>query len=365
MKTGLTLPELAERIRADRDDKEDLIADTRATRLILLDPETSQEEDGETQMPRPRVSLALGDDRRFDPTPLFHRQMGSFLKIPAKYYDRMLQEDPELLATNTNRWLGRVEDRRMVRCLRGNARAYLSNRYRRLDNWDVAESVLPVLSEIPEIRVESANVTETRMYIKAVFPRVQAEVKPGDVVQAGVTISNSEVGFASTSVQPLIYRLVCSNGMVVNDAAARRYHIGKNTGGEGEDVYALFSDETLKQDDKAFLMKLEDTVRGILNEEKFGAIVRRMQEASEHKIEKSPVEAVELLSNQFQLQNKEKESVLTHLLQGNDLSKWGMVNAVTRASQDVEDYDRASELERFGGQVLDMSAANWKTVALN
>ena len=38
---------------------------------------------------------------------------------------------------------------------------------------------------------------------------------------------------------------------------------------------------------------------------------------------------------------------------GNDLSHDGLVNAVTRASQDIEDYNRATELERIGGVLLE------------
>ena len=77
--------------------------------------------------------------------------------------------------------------------------------------------------------MKAAKSPKAAMYIKAVNPRLQAEVSPGDIVQAGVIISNSEVGLGSVSIQPLIYRLVCSNGMVVNEAAARRNHVGRVT----------------------------------------------------------------------------------------------------------------------------------------
>ena len=50
------------------------------------------------------------------------------------------------------------------------------------------------------------------------------DVVPGDTVQGGVIISNSEVGLGAVSVQPLLYRLVCTNGMVVNDLGERRTH---------------------------------------------------------------------------------------------------------------------------------------------
>lgn len=46
-------------------------------------------------------------------------------------------------------------------------------------------------------------------------------------------------------------------------------------------------------------------------------------------------------------------SILRHFIMGNDFSHFGLVNAVTRSSQDVADYNRATELERIGGTLLD------------
>ena len=40
----------------------------------------------------------------------------------------------------------------------------------------------------------SAEITERKFYLKAITPCLQAELKPGNVVQAGVVICNSEVG---------------------------------------------------------------------------------------------------------------------------------------------------------------------------
>ncbi len=35
----------------------------------------------------------------------------------------------------------------------------------------------------------------------------------------------------------------------------------------------------------------------------------------------------------------------------------------TRTSQDVESYDRASELEQLGGQILELAPSQWRTIA--
>jgi hypothetical protein len=104
----------------------------------------------------------------------------------------------------------------MLRTLDGSMRAFLSDRYRRLDNYDLASAVLPVLKEMGEgLKIVSTELTESKMYIKVINERLELEVKQGDVVQAGMVISNSEVGMGSLKVEPLIYRLICTNGCAV------------------------------------------------------------------------------------------------------------------------------------------------------
>jgi hypothetical protein len=58
--------------------------------------------------------------------------------------------------------------------------------------------------------------------------------------------------------------------------------------------------------------------------------------------------------------DEEKGSVISHLISGADLSCYGLSNAITRASQDVRDYDRATEM---GGQVIELSGREWQSIA--
>jgi len=250
----------------------------------------------------------------------------------------------------------------MVRTLDGQARAFLSDRYRRLDNYDLASSVLPVLGEMGDgIQIISAQMTETRMYIKVINKRLELEVQKGDVVQAGMVLSNSEVGLGALKVEPLVYRLVCLNGLISADHAQKKYHVGRLAA--DEDAYELFSDETLKADDRAFFLKVQDTVRAAVDMTKFSRIVERMKEAREERIEGDPVKAVEVVAKEFGYSNEERSGILQHLIMGGDLSAYGMLNAITRTSQDVEDYDRATELERDGSRILTLPASSWRAVA--
>ena len=292
--------------------------------------------------------------------PLAHGQIASRLKIPKRYYDRLLADHPQLLDLNVNGLFQSEPERRMVRTLDGRARAFLSDRYRRRDNFELAQAVFPVLKQIPDAQVLSCNLTDTRMYIKVVSPRLQADVKVGDTVQAGVSIENSEVGLGALVVRPLIFRLICLNGMV-SDAATRHYHVGKQV--DADENYEVYSDETLRLDDQAFFAKVGDTVQAAVTEARFQEIVASMRETTETAPMKNPIEGVKVLANRYSLTEGEEQGILTHLISEGDLSLYGALNAVTRASQDVEDYDRASEMEKLGGTMLTMAASDWREVA--
>ena len=96
------------------------------------------------------VHTNSGAQEVFGTTDLFHRQIGSTLGIPAKYYDQMRKLKPDLLAENVNAWFADREQSYMIRSMDyGNgrmARALLSDRYRRIDNMEIASAVLPLYS---------------------------------------------------------------------------------------------------------------------------------------------------------------------------------------------------------------------------
>ncbi len=350
MKTGKTLVELATELQRRADAKTDFVANTEN---LYIEP------DGRTL----EVSPDRGDKVSYPVTSHTARQIATWAGVPAKYADKMREFAPDLLAINFNHWLHQTPARRMIRTLDGSARAFLSDRYRRIDNEDVAEAALPVLMESQDIRIKSCEVTESRLYLKAVFPRLEAEVKVGDPVQAGVLISNSEIGLGALSVQPLVFRLVCSNGMVQNDSGLSRYHVGRRVDGDGKDVAQLFKDDTIKADDTALMLKLRDVIRASACEAQFGELVSRMREATKGPQIQAAQPAVEILGKTLGLQQREKHSVLENLIRGGDYSRWGALNAVTSIANDTEDYDRASELESLGGSVLDLPASQWKQVA--
>ena len=387
MKQGKSLPEVLAELQRQNGLKRDYIAPATAFKL---------ENDGETFV----LSHNDGKRENFDMTDLFHRQIGSTLEIPAKYYDAMRKQKPELLAQNVNAWFGDREQSYMVRSMSyevneinsgheqhgqhefaegttgagigagttgtanirktaGVARALLSDRYRRIDNTEIAAAVLPLFAGQDGMEVASSAVTPTRMYLKILNHRLEQEVVPGDIVQAGVVISNSEVGLGAVSVQPLVYRLVCSNGLIVNDFGERKTHIGR-TVETVEDTFHIYSSDTLEAENKAFMLKLRDATLAAIEETRFSMIVDKLRDSTEAKITGHVSDVVELTSKAYGLNQGEQESILDYLIAGGDLSLYGLSNAVTRASQDVESYDRATTLESIGWQVVTMSPSQWR-----
>lgn len=352
MKTGRTIAEMSREILRQSQAKEDYLINTSHLQMGAWDND-----------PLLRV---LDEDGNDLVEPLMiqqtaHQQLGTYLNIPRKYYERMQSEDPELLAYNVNHWLHKNPEQRMIRTIDGRARAFLSNRYRRIDNLDIARVTLPIIGEMQDARYESCQLTDDFMYIKVVNPRLTAEVVPGDIVQSGVVISNSETGLGAVSVQPLIYRLVCSNGMVVNAAGTRRTHIGRVT--STEENFALYSQQTIEADDRAFVMKLQDTVRAAVNEAQFAKVIEQMREANDVKLDTSNIpDIIKMTSSSFGLSEDEGKGVLQHLIEDANYTLYGLSNAVTRFSQDVESYDRASKLEEIGYSVLTMSPELFRTI---
>jgi len=296
-------------------------------------------------------------------TRTFHNQAAEKLGIPIRYYNRMLEKKPVLLAENVNRWLHDNDFTRhfTLRTFQeegGNtARALLSDRYRIVDHLEVSDTVLGMLADMEGLELSSAGLTEDRLYYKYVFPRVEGEIRKGDIVQAGFVVTNSETGLGACSILPMIFRLVCTNGMVVNVATEgfRKFHIGKHRSLENDiNVYAGEGDSIL------LTAKINDFITTRLNEDGFRAYFDTMASAAQAKAEADPKTLLERTAKKFSLTESESELVLGHYGNDADMTLYGLSNAITRASQDVADYGRASELEALGWTVLNMGKGLWK-----
>lgn len=170
MKQGKSLTDLGRELQRQRNNRQDFIADTRSIQMqsnsicSILSIATDNQ----------NFSFTVGE--------LAHQQIASRLNIPFRYYQKMQAENPELLDRNVNTWFIQNPERRMIRVLDGNVRAFLSDRYRRLDNLELCNAILPVIQQMKGENIESCEVTPSRLYLKVVNKKLKSEVSVGDVV---------------------------------------------------------------------------------------------------------------------------------------------------------------------------------------
>jgi hypothetical protein len=351
MRNGCSLSELAVELHRQISTKRDLVV-------------PSSHVTHSTDLGRAALSVALADGgrERYGVTDIARRQLAEKLKIPYAYFERMRENQPKLLDDNINTWLHVDDEPRMLRTLDGNVRAVLSNRYRRIDNHELVETIFPILNQLPGMRFESLQLTETRMYIKCVTTSLRFEVAPGDIVQGGLVVTNSEVGHGTLTIYPLLYRLVCRNGLIVQDRVLRKTHLGRMVE-NGSDGWVAYKDETLEADDRALLLKVRDEVQSAVSQVSFAQAAQKMHRTLGIPISGNPVKAVEVLAQRYTLNDVERGGVLRQLIEGGHLSAFGLVNAVTHYSQEVADYDRATDMEALGGKLIELKPNEWKVMA--
>jgi hypothetical protein len=362
MKQAMTLPELAQTVKSQKAAKRDFIVNTQALDC-LPDGRIMFNYDGHPQM--------------LTPTKPAMRQMGTHCGIPAKYFDRMAEQAPELLAKNLNYWFWEKPSQQMVRTLTENSehsalRAFLGRTYRPLDNVDCVSATVPLIQRYGGT-VESCALTETKLYLKVVIPGTEVEIKadgtkwgaghdPIHVLRPGLIISNSETGHGSVNIQPGVHERHCSNMMVMSEQSTRKLHVQRGAD-NAEHVNEYLTDETRAKQDEAFWATIRDLVEAALDGRMFQDRVQAIRETMGQVIPQ-PQATVELVADKYSLTNDERDSVLDELIQSGEPTRFGLQAAITKMAQGVESYDRSSELERVGGSIIELPTTDWQHLAV-
>lgn len=364
MKAGKTISELAQTVS----DMRSLARDYRLPqRMLRMDPTDLHIVTDPTQ---------TTTNLRIKPSKLMHDQIAERLGIPSRYYQKMMTDAPTLLTANVNEWLTRgAGEKRFVRTYSPTladgslndtgalvGRAFLGSTYRPLDNYDLMSALVPPMIEAG-VQVISSEVTESRLYIQAVAQDIKSRVvSPGthdrinDILNIGLIASNSEVGNGSLSIRALVYRQVCTNGLVVSDdlPGFRQVHIGRITEDDAR-VDSMLSDQTRKLRDATIWSKATDVINAAISQATLDRITERLNAIAGVTLA-NPDKAVELVAERYDLVEDEKAAVMRNLISGGDVSQWGLTNAVTALANDVKSYDRAVELEEIGGKIAGMPA---------
>lgn len=362
MKIGRNLVDLAQEIARQAETKKDYIV-----RTDVIQPAVEDD----------KLTLRIGNKGHFAVGDIAHDQIGEHTGIPRKYYDRMRAENPILLATNIDAWFQKYPAPRMTRMLDGRCRAFLSDKFNRLDNIDFAEAMLPTVQE-RGLKIMSCEITEKRLYIKAVDEKLFRDVPVGfkmgdgthkifDTCAPVICLGNSEVGFGRLFVETGVYTQACTNMAMFAKGGMRRSHVGarhKLVEELGcEELDEIMTDATRRKTMEALWLQVRDVIASAFDQKVFAKRCEQLAEAAGAKIEGKVEKVVEMAATRWGLNDGERESVLKHLITGGNLSQYGLHAAITRTAEDVADYDRATELEFLGGKVIELPRHAWQEVS--
>lgn len=341
--------ELAQLLKSEEEKSRDFIA-PKSKLMMQVDPSIEKQE--------PR--LIISENTVMPLNQWAHGQLAEKLGIPVKYYERMREEEPTLLAKNVNTWLSKQNGTKfLVRTNGTNVRAILSDKYKPIPNEAVVFETLNTISSIQEstFAVRECALTDTAMYLKITSDTVHLmnpKAPDGDPMYPGIMVRNSEVGASKFQVDVYTWRQVCSNGAVISKGLSR-VHLGRKIGGEGE---IDFSQMTNELDIKTTLSAMGDIVRQVFIPERMTELMERIKLGQEVKVDE-PVVAVEGLCKHYKLPDVTKNDILARFGQK---TQYGLANAVTETARDTENEDQQIKLEEIGGEVMVLDENMFKKV---
>jgi hypothetical protein len=255
-------------------------------------------------------------------------QMCGRLNIPPRYLKRKMTEaawhvvDPVIRDD-----LEKHGDRVLLRLKGTTVRAVLSKKYTRLNNVDIFEDLAALVAERTEIR--SMHLDSDGVWIKALFEGLDFVGADGVKYHVGMMIGNSEVGHRSVTVEPFIYRLSCTNDLVVvQDDRFRQRHIYIDRAQlrlglrKAIALAVRAGDEMADQIELAINETIED-----------------------------PLAVIEKVAKKARYSQKFTDEVKERWEDERRENKWGVVNAFTAAAQTLEG-DRRVDVERMAGNLL-------------
>ena len=366
------LQTMVDELKRQLDSKVDFVADTRGVNI---------QADNNQLLVRP-ASPQTGEFIDAAGVPFATRAAKQFgerctPRVPVKFTEQLATDHPDIAAALLNDLSHATPARRLFRCLDGQVRAVLSDRYRVMDNYDLALTALNAVREHEGEVVECA-LSDTKMRLKfttrAVFDAIEENRKgdsgswyaggmgdgahlrrvgartggelPGGpgTVHPLVTISNSETGNGGLNVRVGILRAICFNLSTVEDVQCK-VHLG------GQMDAGIFTAETISADSKVIMMKCSDAITAAFQPDVFARLVARCNEANSDVIA-APTAAVDNLVGNAGLSETARDEILSHFLRDYDSTRYGLAQAVSRHAQSFDDADAGTDMEDVAGALI-------------
>ena len=251
------------------------------------------------------------------------------LKVPVTYYNRCAENNPRLAAENINNWLKIDRREFMLRKYEDKVRGTLSASYSKFDAPDILKTMDDAL-DMSKYKLKGSFINEERLHMRV----IEKEMLPieGEDLFAGFTLDSSDIGRSGLKVTFLIWKQVCTNGLVLPKSSGelfRQKHIGITSEEFGKNLIEGF--ESFEEIKTKCIETIKETKKIPTGDdiEKLAEEIKERTKLTDDVVE----EAIGLMNTSY------------------DMSKWGLINAITDVAQKYT-LERRLQLEQIAGEML-------------
>ena len=290
----------------------------------------------------PNATLSTVDNRLSDyrMTEWATNQLCQRLNIPFNFYAD--ECDNEMREFNVNKQMQKIQEHDLMLRLRENGdekfiRAIVSKKYSKFDNHEILNLVKEYLDASKmDYEIAMWHYDGDGFHLRITFNHLTTQIGTTpdgqeDIHKVGIHIMNSEVGKSAVRIIPMVYRLVCTNGLM-----------SWTTDGEIFSQRHLFiSHETMQERVAVAIgeaLKLGEHTMEIL------------EKAKQYQVD-NPIKMIENLAKEKKYTKKFTEKVKQAYNEENDGSLFYVVQAFTEASKSLKEEERV-EKERHAASLL-------------
>ena len=262
-------------------------------------------------------------------TPYAFSQLCTKLGIPTQYMKKCIEAGfSPLVMNNVNNWLDNFGHKKLLIRKYGDVvRGILSDKYSICDTPEIL-SAIEQSGMLNNMDLKGYVINPSRFHARFVGDKMKVV---GEDLFAGIQIDSSDVGRSKLDIKFLIYKQVCTNGLILPQSAGSIYeqkHIGISADKMVETLHSSFNEFTSKVGDATNLIDKARNVE-ILDTSNLYTMIKNGAKVGEEAVEK----------------------IIGTAIDKYELTAWGIVNAITEVSQEYTLEHRIS-MERYAGVLL-------------
>ena len=262
-------------------------------------------------------------------TPYAFSQLCTKLGIPTQYMKKCIEAGfSPLVMNNVNNWLDNFGHKKLLIRKSGDVvRGILSDKYSVCDTPEIL-SAIEQSGMLENMDLKGYVINPSRFHARFVGDKMKVV---GEDLFAGIQIDSSDVGRSKLDIKFLIYKQVCTNGLILPQSAGSIYeqkHIGISSEKMVETLHDSFKEFSAKVGDATNLIDKARNVE-ITDTESLYGMIKNGAKVGEDAVEK----------------------ILTTAIDKYEMTAWGIVNAITEVSQDYTLEHRIG-MERYAGVLL-------------